>query len=231
MVSAVVVVLISAVICTVRRIPDVCELCHVGGLFSVQLFDELGINRSAISIHSALVDFQGICNQPFVARHKVGEVSQGLRCVSVCSNVNVYSGSDACMADCSGFAKLSDQFLQGFNALVFQNRRDQFTLFGIASCNADVFLEFPFSALCIPSRPSAVAVSAGGVFVSACAEMVGGKSGSPFSGDVVHLNLHADGLLFQVFNLSFCFSVHNVFLRSFGLFPFCCNHINSKRRR
>ena len=111
MVSAVVVVLVSAVICTVRRIPDVCKLCHVGGLFSVQLFDELGIDRSAISVHSALVDFQGVRNQPFVARHKVGEVSQGLRCVSVCSNVNVYSGSDACMADCSGFAKLSDQFL------------------------------------------------------------------------------------------------------------------------
>ena len=58
MVSAVVVVLISAIICTVRRIPDVCKLCHVGGLFLVQLFDELGIDRSAISVHSALVDFQ-----------------------------------------------------------------------------------------------------------------------------------------------------------------------------
>ena len=115
MVSAVVVVLISAVICTVRRIPDVCELCHVGGLFLVQLFDELGIDRSAISVHSALVDFQGICNQSFMARHKVGEVSQGLRCVSVRSNVNVNPSSDACVADCSGFAKLSDQFLQGFN--------------------------------------------------------------------------------------------------------------------
>ena len=126
MVSAVIVVVGSAVICTVRRILDVCELCHVGWLFPVQLFDELGIDRSAISVHSALVDFQGICNQPFVARHKVGEVSQGLRCVSVCSNVNVYSGSDACMADCSGFAKLSYQFLQGFNVLVFQNRRDHY---------------------------------------------------------------------------------------------------------
>ena len=126
MVSAVVVVLISAVICTVRRIPDVCELCHVGWLFLVQLFDELGIDRSAISVHSALVDFQGICNQSFMARHKVGEVSQGLRCVSVGTDVNVYSGSDACMADCSGFAKLSYQFLQGFNVLVFQSRRDHY---------------------------------------------------------------------------------------------------------
>ena len=44
-VSAVVVVLISAVICTIRRIPDVCKLCHVGGLFPVQLFDELGIDQ------------------------------------------------------------------------------------------------------------------------------------------------------------------------------------------
>ena len=153
MVSAVVVVLISAIICTIRRIPDVCKLCHVGGLFLVQLFDELGIDRSAISVHSALVDFQGICNQPFVARHKVGEVSQSLWCVSVGTDVNVNPGADACMADCSGFAKLSDQFLQGFNVAVVKNRRDQFALFGIASCNADVFLKFPFSALCIPSRP------------------------------------------------------------------------------
>ena len=126
MVSAVVVVLISAVICTVRRIPDVCELCHVGWLFPVQLFDELGIDRSAISVHSALVDFQSICNQPFVARHNVCKVSQALWCVSVGTDVNVYSGSDACMADCSGFAKLSYQFLQGFNVLVFQSRRDHY---------------------------------------------------------------------------------------------------------
>ena len=126
MVSAVIVVLISAVICTVRRIPDVCELCHVGGLFPVQLFDELGIDRSAISVHSALVDFQSICNQPFVARHDVCKVSQALWCVSVGTDVNVYSGSDACMADCSGFAKLSYQFLQGFNVLVFQSRRDHY---------------------------------------------------------------------------------------------------------
>ena len=126
MVSAVVVVLISAIICTVRRIPDVCKLCHIGGLFPVQLFDELGIDRSAISVHSALVDFQSICNQPFVARHDVCKVSQALWCVSVGTDVNVCSGSDACMADCSGFAKLSYQFLQGFNVLVFQSRRDHY---------------------------------------------------------------------------------------------------------
>ena len=166
-----------------------------------------------------------------MARHKVGEVSQGLRCVSIRSDVDVNACTNSGVGNRSGFSEFAYQFLQGFNVLVFQNRCDQFALFGIASCNADVFLEFPFSALCIPCRPSAVAVSAGGVFVSARAEMVGGKSGSPFSGDVVHLNLHANGLLFQVFNLSFCFSVHNVFLRSFGLFSFCCNHINSKRRR
>ena len=57
MVSAVVVVLISALNCTVCRIPDLCEPCHVGGHFSVLLFDEFGIDRSAISDHSSLVDF------------------------------------------------------------------------------------------------------------------------------------------------------------------------------
>ena len=48
--------------------------------------------------------------------------------------------------------------------------------------------------------------------------MVGGKFGSSFSGDVVHLNLHADGLLFQVFDLLCGFFVHGIFLRNFGLF-------------
>ena len=153
-----------------------------------------------------------------MARHKVGEVSQGLRCVSIRSDVDVNACTNSGVGNRSGFSEFAYQFLQGFNVLVFQNRCDQFALFGIASCNADILLKFPFSVLCIPSRPSAVAVSVCRVLVASCSEKVGCELCSVLSGDVVHLNLHADGLLFQVFDLLCGFFVHGIFLRNFGLF-------------
>ena len=66
MVSAVVVVLISAVIlhrCAVYQMSANCAI--VGEAFSGSACsDELGIDRSAISVASCLgIDFQGICNQ------------------------------------------------------------------------------------------------------------------------------------------------------------------------
>ncbi len=89
MVSAFVVVLISAVVVAVGFIPDVCKLCHRCGLLFVELFDESGIYCSAVSVDSALVNFQGIGNQLFVACHDVCEVAERLRCMSVRSDVNV----------------------------------------------------------------------------------------------------------------------------------------------
>ena len=151
MVSAVIVMLISAVIRTVCCVPDVCKLCHCGWFLFVQLFNESWVYRSAISVHSALVDFQSICNQSFVACHDVCKVSEALRCVSVRSDVNMNSCPNPCVAYCSCLAKSSHKLLQGFNVAVVKNRCNQFALFSIASCNADVLLKFPFSALCIPS--------------------------------------------------------------------------------
>ena len=105
-----------------------------------------------------------------------------------------------------------------------------FTLIIVLCLNAGIPCDFPCATLVVFAAPSLVSSAkvANRVF-----GMEVGCDGlaSLLPCDVVHLHLNADGLLFQVFNLSFCFSVHNVFLRSFGLFPFCCNHINSKRRR
>ena len=151
MVSAVIVMLISAVIRTVCCVPDVCKLCHCGWFLFVQLFNESWVYRSAISVHSALVDFQSICNQSFVACHDVCKVSEALRCVSVRSDVNMNSCPNLCVAYCSCLAKSSHKLLQDFNVAVCKNRRYHFAFFSITSCNADIFLEFPFSALCIPS--------------------------------------------------------------------------------
>ena len=151
MVSAVIVVLISSVIRTVCSVPDVGKLSHGSRFFLIQLFNELWVYRSAVSVHSATVDFQGICDQLFVACHQVGKISEGLWGMSVCSDVDVNPCPNPCVADCSGFSEDSHQFLQGFDVLVFQNRCDQFAFFAVCSADAYVSLKFPFSALCIPS--------------------------------------------------------------------------------
>ena len=56
MVSAVIVVLISAVIRTVCPVPDVGELSHGSRFFLIQLFNEFRIYRSAVSVHSEIVN-------------------------------------------------------------------------------------------------------------------------------------------------------------------------------
>ena len=66
MVAAVVVVVASAVICTVALVPDVCKLAHCFRLFAVKLCEEIRIDRSAVAAHSAFVYFQGCCDQAFV---------------------------------------------------------------------------------------------------------------------------------------------------------------------
>ena len=50
MVSAVIVMVISAVVCTVCRVPKVSQLRHGGWLFSIQLFDEIRIYRPAVAL-------------------------------------------------------------------------------------------------------------------------------------------------------------------------------------
>ena len=111
-IAAVVVVVRSAVFRPVCSVPDVRKLCHGGGLFSVQLFDEIRVDGSAVATHPVLVEVQGIRKQPLVACHDVGKVSQALRCVSACSNVNVYPSPYTCVANRSGFSQPTHQFLQ-----------------------------------------------------------------------------------------------------------------------
>lgn len=153
-----------------------------------------------------------------MACHDIGKVAEGLRSVSVCSDVNVYTASSGRIAFCSGVAEEADKFLQGFHVSVGKNWRYQFALFAVRTRNADILLEFPFSVLCIPSRPGAVSVSGGCVLDSSSSEEIGGNLGCLFSGDVVHFNLDPDGLAFHFCNLLCGAFVHCVFLR-FRCFP------------
>ena len=150
MVAALIVVLASAVIRSVALVPNVCKLAHGLRLFAVQLCEEVGVNRFAVLSHSAFVDFQCCGYQLFVACHQVCKVSEGLCGVSVRSDVNVYSAASCCIAFRSCLAKFSDEFLQGFDVAVGEDRGYQFALFAVGSVNAHVFLEFPLSAVCVP---------------------------------------------------------------------------------
>ena len=104
-----------------------------------------------------------------MARHDVGEVAEGLRGVSIRSDVDVDSASSGGVALGSGVAKLADEFLKGVHVLVGKDRGDHLALFAVGSVDADVLLEFPLAALAVPGAPTAVSVAACGVFVPACA--------------------------------------------------------------
>ena len=158
MVSAVIVVMVSSVACSVCSVPNVCEISHCLRFFPVDFFKEVRVYRSAVAVHSASVEVQSICNQAFVTCHNVCKVSHCLWCVSLCSNVNVNSAPSCGITFRPCFAKSSDKFLQGFHVLVFKDWRYQFAFMGIVSRNADVLLKFPFSFLTVPSRPCIVTV-------------------------------------------------------------------------
>lgn len=174
-IAAVVVVVGSAVFAALCAVPDVRKLCHRGGLFAVELFKESRVNCSAVAVHSALVYSDCLGDQGFVACHKVCEVSEALRCVSLGSNVAVDSTSPRVITARSCLSEPSHKLLQGFDVCVVQNRCDQFALFAVGACDAHVPLEFPLAPLCIPCAPSVVAVAAGRVLVAVRAEEVGGE--------------------------------------------------------
>ena len=194
-IAAVVVVVGSAVFAALCAVPDVRKLCHRGGLFAVELFKESRVNCSAVAAHSALVYSDCLGDQGFVACHKVCEVSEALRCVSLGSNVAVDSTSLRVITARSCLPELSHKLLQGFDVCVVQDRCDQFALFAVGACDADVLLEFPLSALCVPSTVGFVAVAPACVLKAVGAEELGGELCGSLAGDVVHLDLNPDGLL------------------------------------
>ena len=118
MVAAVVVVLCSAVACSLRGVPDVRELAHGLRFLAVDRLQEVRVHRAAIPVHAVAVELQCLCDQAFVACHDVGEVAERLRRVAVRSDVDVDSAAPACIALCACVAKLSAKLLQGFDVAV-----------------------------------------------------------------------------------------------------------------
>ena len=82
--------LASAVLRVLSGVPNVCESYHGVGLLLVEGLQEFGVNRFAVPVHSSVVQVQGFGNQAFVACHDVGQVSEGLRSVALCPNVDMH---------------------------------------------------------------------------------------------------------------------------------------------
>lgn len=211
-VAAAVVMLISAVIFVLASVPDVGKLCHGGGLLAVDFCEEAGVDRPAVVCEAAAVQFHGIGEELLMACHDVCEVSQALGCVPVGSDVDVDSAAPCGVTLGSGVPKLSAKFLQGFDVAVLEDRGDQFALFVVWALNGNVLLEFPFSAGLVPCAPGVVAVPSCGVLVASGTEEVSCQSCGGASGNAVHFNLDADGLLLHFFDLVSGLFVHGVCL-------------------
>ena len=151
--------------------------------------------------------------------HDVCKISQALRCMSVCPDVDMDSASPCGIALGSCMSELSYEFLKKFDVFVMKDRCDQFAFLIVRSRNADVLLEFPFPSICIPCRPCIISVSGSRVFKSSCSEEYRCNLCSPVPSDVIHLNLDPDGLFFHFLDLSCCLFVHGMYLRLFS-FPF-----------
>ena len=83
-------------------------------------------------------------------RHDVCKISECLRCVPFCSDVDVDSASPGCVTLGSRMSELSYQFLKKFDVFVVKDRCDQLTFLIIRSRNADILLEFPFPSAFVP---------------------------------------------------------------------------------
>lgn len=208
MVAAAVVVVVATVAFALAAVPDVCELRHRLGLLAVDLVEEVGVDRAAVSCNALAVNLEGACDEAFVAGHDVCQVAEGLGCVALGADVNVNSASSGRVALGARSAKDPDEFLQGFHVVVGEDRGDHLALFGFRPGDANVLREFPFAALGVPSAPGAVSVAAVGVFEAARSEKVGGCLGCCPAGDVVHFNLNPDGLLLHLVDLVHGLVVH-----------------------
>ena len=202
MVSRLVVMLVPSVVGVVSFVPNVGKFLHRLGLFLVKPSEEVFVYRLAVASDAALVNPHGGNQEALVACHQVGKIAEGLRRVVGFPDVDVDSAHMVGVAFRSLVPQPPEEFLQGFNVIVGQNRRDQFGLFAVVPClDAHVPLEFPLASLVVPCTPSVVAVAPCGVFVASRSEEVCGNLRCLAAADAVHFNFDPNRLVLHVFNL------------------------------
>lgn len=211
MVAAAVVMLVSALV-AVTIVPNVCQGIHRLRLSAVQLGKEILVDRVAVAVDAAAVEAEGRNQKALVACHDVCEVAECLGAVFAQADVDVDSAHMGGVALRSGVAEVADDFLQILNVAVVEDRRSHLRFLFIAvGVDAGVSGDFPLPALVVLASPGIVA--AADVAYRILRAVVGGDgSAGFFSGDVIHLNLNADGLLLHFFNLDSGSFVHNMYL-------------------
>ena len=188
-------------------IPNVGQTAHGFGLFPVQPLKKCRVNSSAVMIDSASVEVEGVNQQALMACHDVCQVPQGPGRVTVGADVDVYSASVLRVADGSGVAKLSGDREQVLQIVVGEDRGGQ--LGGMSAVDAGVAHGLPSAALPVFAAPNIVAAAIVAYRVLG-AEVSGDHLGGFLSGDVAHLKLDPDGLLFHFLNLPGNLIVHGM---------------------
>ena len=226
-VPAVVVVVASSVLAMLAFVPDIRKLAHGRGFLPVDLFQESGVHRPAVSALPPGIHLDGFGNLALMARHDVHQVADGLGRVPLGPDVDVDSAAPSGVALHPGFPEGPHQPLQKLHVLVGQDRRDHFAFLVIRAADAYIPLELPFPALGIPGAPGHVAVPMRGVFAPASPKVGGGFLGSLLAGDVVALNLNPECLVLHVLDLDpRCFLHGSYLLCSVAFcFPFRYVHI------
>ena len=134
MVSALVVMVVSAVVCSVATVPDVRQPAHRCRLLLIENPEEVGVGGFAVGGGAVAVDVDCLDEEVFVACHDVCEVSEGLGVVAVRTDVNVNSASVVGVADRSGFAEAAGDLLKVFNVRVGEDWGSKLRLFVIVPC-------------------------------------------------------------------------------------------------
>ena len=88
-VAAIVVVMAASVVGSVALVPNICQGAHGLRLLFVDRLEEILVNRAAVASDSVMVKGKALGEEAFMACHDVGQVSQGLRGVPLCSDVDV----------------------------------------------------------------------------------------------------------------------------------------------
>ena len=158
-------------------------------------------------IDSASVEVEGVNQQALMACHDVCQVPQGPGRVTVGADVDVYSASVLRVADGSGVAKRSGDREQVLQIVVGEDRGGQ--LGGMSAVDAGVAHGLPSAALPVFAAPNIVAAAIVAYRVLG-AEVSGDHLGGFLSGDVAHLKLDPDGLLFHFLNLPGNLIVHGM---------------------
>ena len=149
-VSAAVVVVVSAVVLSLASVPDVRKGRHRPRLSGIDLSEEVRVDRPAVMVHPVGVKLQRLGEKALVACHYVGEVPKRLRRVAVRPDVDVNSAASRGVALCAGLAKFSAKLLKKGNVIVVKDRRDHFTFAIVSALNGNVSLEFPLSTVGVP---------------------------------------------------------------------------------